>query len=93
MFKMEKSTMRNKKIIKENNLTIMSKPYAHYHTIKPTDAKFQKDQYKTVRGVARARHRYKIVILKNNKVHKLKNDINLFEDYVQITHISSYSKY
>ena len=32
-----------------------------------TDAKFQKDRYKTVRGVALTRHHYKIVILKMTK--------------------------
>ena len=37
-----------------------------------TVAKFQKDRYKTVRGVALTRYHYKIVILKNDKVHKLK---------------------
>ena len=36
-----------------------------------TDATFQKDRYK--RGVARTRHYFKIVVLKNDKVHKLKN--------------------
>ena len=35
----------------ENNLTIMSKPHAHPHTMKKTYAKFQNDRYKTVRGV------------------------------------------
>ena len=34
------------------NLMIMSKPDAHLQTMNKTPAKFQKDQYKTVRGVA-----------------------------------------
>ena len=33
------------------NLTIISKPHAHPHTMKKTYAKFQNDLYKTVRGV------------------------------------------
>ena len=36
-----------------------------------TVTKFQKDWYKTVRGVALTRYHYKIVIMKNDKVHKL----------------------
>ena len=39
-----------------------------------TDAKFQKDRYKTVRGVALTRQHNKIVVLKNDKVRTLKND-------------------
>ena len=42
--KMEKVT--------KNNLTVISKPHGHPHTVKKTAAKFQKDPYKTVRGVA-----------------------------------------
>ena len=38
--------------VTKNNITIISKPYAHPHTMKKTPAKFQKDQYKTVRGVS-----------------------------------------
>ena len=40
----------------KNNLTIISKPHAHPHTIMKTPAKFQKDWYKTVRGVVLTRH-------------------------------------
>ena len=40
------------KFTKWNNLTIISKPHAHPHTMKKTPAKFQKDGYKTVIGVA-----------------------------------------
>ena len=32
--------------------TIIPKPHAHPHTMKKTHAKFQNNQYKTVRGVA-----------------------------------------
>ena len=43
------------KVIK-NVLTIIPKPHAHPHTMKKTCAKFQNDQYKTVRGVALTRY-------------------------------------
>ena len=39
----------------KNNLTILSKPQAYPHTMKKIYAKFQKNQYKTVRGVALSR--------------------------------------
>ena len=39
----------------DNDLTIISKPYAHPHTMKKTYAKFQNNRYKTVRGVALTR--------------------------------------
>ena len=39
----------------KNVLTIIPKPHAHPHTMKKTFAKFQNDQYKTVRGVALTR--------------------------------------
>ena len=39
----------------KNDLTIISKPHAHPHTMKKAYAKFQNDQYKTVRGVALTR--------------------------------------
>ena len=42
--------------VTKNNLTIISKPHAHPHTMMKTPAKFQKDWYKTVRGVALTRH-------------------------------------
>ena len=40
-----------KKVTKDN-LTIITKTHAHPHAMKKTYAKFQNDQYKTVRGVA-----------------------------------------
>ena len=42
--------------VEKNNLTTISKPHAYPHTMKKTTAKFQKDRYKTVRGVALTRH-------------------------------------
>ena len=43
--------------VTKNDLTIISKPYAHHHTMKNKCkyAMFQNDQYKTVRGVALTR--------------------------------------
>ena len=52
--KMTKFTKMEK--VTKNNLTIISKPHAHPHTMTKTHAKFQKDRYKTVRGVALTRH-------------------------------------
>ena len=42
--------------VTKNNLTIISKSHAHPQTMKKTPAKFQKDRYKTVRGVGLTRH-------------------------------------
>ena len=39
----------------KNNQTIISKPYAHSHTMKKLLAKFHNNRYKTVRGVALTR--------------------------------------
>ena len=44
----------------KNNLTLISKPHAHPHTMKKTPAKIQNDQYKTVRGVALTRHKVNV---------------------------------
>ena len=52
-WKMTKFTMRKK--VTKNVLTMIPKPHAHPHTMKKTYAKFQNDQYKTVRGVALTR--------------------------------------
>ena len=40
---------------KKYNLTIISKPHAHPHTMKKTHAKFHNDWYKTERRVALTR--------------------------------------
>ena len=40
----------------KKSLIIITKPYAHPHTMKKTHAKFQNDRYKTVRGVGLTRH-------------------------------------
>ena len=41
--------------VTKNNLTIISKPHAHPHTMRKTYAKFQINWYKTVRGVGLTR--------------------------------------
>ena len=51
----EKYNLHNVDKVTKSNLTIISKPHAHPHTMKKTDAKFQNDRYKTVRGVALTR--------------------------------------
>ena len=48
--------VHNVEKVTKNNLTIISKPTAHLHTMTKTHAKFQNDRYKTVRGVALTRH-------------------------------------
>ena len=49
-------TVHNVEKVTLNNLTIISKAHAHPHTMKKTHAKFQNDQYKTVREGALTRH-------------------------------------
>ena len=44
--------VHNVEKVTKNVLTIIPIPHAHPHTMKKTYAKFQNDQYKTVRGVA-----------------------------------------
>ena len=39
-------------VIYKIKLTIISKPHAHFHTMKKTHVQFKKDTYSTVRGVA-----------------------------------------
>ena len=41
--------------VTKNNLTTISKPHAHPHTMKNTYAKFQINRYKTVREVVLTR--------------------------------------
>ena len=56
----------------KTNLTILFEPYAHPHTMKKTHAKFQNNQYKTVRGVALTRGTHCLYIeVKNDKVHNV----------------------
>ena len=57
----EKMTIQvyNVEKVTKNDLTIISKPHAHPHTIKKTHVKFPNDWYKTVRRVALPRHQGK----------------------------------
>ena len=48
--------------VTKNDLTIISKPLAHSHTMKKTYAKFQINPYKTIRGVAHTRGTYCLYI-------------------------------
>ena len=48
-------TVHNVEKVTKKDLTIISKPHAHPCTMKKTHAKFQNNQYKTVRGVALTR--------------------------------------
>ena len=53
--KVKNDSVHNVEERKKIDLTIMSKPHAHSHSMKKTYEKFQNDQYKTVRGVALTR--------------------------------------
>ena len=44
------------KKVTKSDLTIISKSHTHSRTIKKTYAKFQNDQYKTVRGITSGTH-------------------------------------
>ena len=58
--------------VTKNDLTIISKPHDYPHSMKKTYAKFQNDQYKTVRGVALTRNTHvKILRVKNDKDHNV----------------------
>ena len=62
----------------KDNLTIISKPHAHLHTMKKTRAKFQNDQYKTERGVG--------VVINWNKLLTLKpTELALIEQSFLLT--------
>ena len=59
--------------VTKNTLTIIPKPHAHPHTKKKTHAKFQNNQYKTVRGVALTRGTHCLYIeVKNDQVRNVK---------------------
>ena len=48
--------VHNVEKVTKNNLTIISKPHAHLHTMKKTHARFKNDRYKTVGRAALTRH-------------------------------------
>ena len=64
----------------KNDLTIISKSHAHPHTMKKTHAKFQNDQYKTVRGVMLARGTHCLYIYVY--ILRVKNDYFFFFFFV-----------
>ena len=51
-----KNDFHNVEKVTKSNLTIISEPRSHLHTMTKTHAKFQNDRYKIVRGVALTRH-------------------------------------
>ena len=73
-----------KKVFKKN-LRIMSKQYAHLHTMAKTSVKFQNDWPKTVGGVALTRHPLTIRVLgkKTTKLTKRKKLKKKSENYEQ----------
>ena len=50
IYRVKNDQVHNVENVTKNNLTIISKPHAHPHTMKKTYLKFQNDRYKTVRG-------------------------------------------
>ena len=53
-------------MLKKKNLRIMSKQYAHLHTMAKTSGKFQNDWPKTVGAVVLTRHPLTIRVLGKN---------------------------
>ena len=63
------------KKVEKKNLRIMSKQYAHLHTMAKTSVKFQNDWPKTVGGVALTRHQLTISVL-GKKAKKVEKEIS-----------------
>ena len=63
--------------VTKNVLTIIPKPHAHPHTMKKTHAKFQNNQYKTVRGVALTRGTHCLYIEVKNMEKVTKNNLTI----------------
>ena len=76
----------------KNVLIVIPKPYAHPHSMKKTHAKFQNNQYKTVKGVAltRGTHCLYIEVKKWLSSQCGKSDKKESNNYIQTTCISSY---
>ena len=72
----------------KNDLTIISKPYTQPHTMKWIHAKFQTDQYKTVRTVTLMR--YPLSIYWGWKMTKVQMWQKWSNNYIQIKCTSSY---
>ena len=49
--KKKKNVKKVEKVNKKNKRRIIPKPHAHLQSMTKTPAMFQKDQYKTIRGV------------------------------------------
>ena len=79
---------------KKNDLTIISKPHEHPHTMKKRLAKFHNNQYKAVRGVALTRGTNCLYIhVKGEKWLSSqcgKSDKKWSNNYIQTTCTSSY---
>ena len=52
ILRVKNDLVNNMKKGEKNEITIISKPHAHSHTMKQTHAKFHNNRYKTVRGIA-----------------------------------------
>ena len=65
------------KKVTKNDLTIISKPLAHPHTMKKTHAKFHNNQYETVRGVVLTRGTHCLYILRVKNDEVTKNDLTI----------------
>ena len=76
----------------KNNLTITSKSHAHPHTMKKTHAKFQNNQYKTVRGAVLTRGTHYLYIKGEKWLSSQcgKSNKKWSNNYIQTTCTSSY---
>ena len=90
--------MANVEKVTNKELTIISKPHAHPHTLKKTYSKFQNNWYKTVRGVALTRGTHCLYIegeLSHFSPECMfcgKHDKKCSNIYTQTTGTSSYHK-
>ena len=76
----------------KNNLTIISKPHAHPHTMEKTHAKIHNNWYKTVRGVVLISGTQCLYIEGENWLSSQcgKSNKKRTNNYIQITCTSSY---
>ena len=70
ILRVKNDQVHNVEKVTKNDLTFISKPHADPPTMKKTHAKFQNDQYKTVRGVTLTVYMY-ILRVKNDKVQNV----------------------
>ena len=71
----EKKLSSNCEKVTKSNLRIISKPHARFQTMTKTPVKFQKNQHKTVGGVAHTR--YPLSIYFNGKNARKMTEFNL----------------